>query len=416
MTQYTVTVDYDFETRQLQIFSAYGGTNSMARLRVKASDTILFINNDSGGTVTVSLIDSNKFTPTSKNINSNTTGIISCLSNAVLGIDNFNIGSTRRVSKPLYVEVISSTDTTPTPFDIGNPVTAAEVNTGYSFEQFTVRGINAPTSLTTLNCKVSVNGSAPTSTSSTVNLNDIVYVRATSSTSFASTVTQSVTIGGVTNTNTITTKNNANANAKIYFPKTSRPISLKDVTQFFAAPVTNPTAIAPRNMSAFRRGGLHVPNITENNGVADTNQANNLKLGSFIGSATTVYFDRYPTNKNNAVNVTSAAGTASVLWTSNDWTLGYSPSTKYNVQYRYEITENPADNDMRRTGVTFNSNTGTPGTYATNNSTFSVNVASGRGLEREYSGTIKIFMKSIINPALVLTTEVRYALLFYTLN
>ena len=414
MAQYLVNYFYDFETQSIEMSSPSGGLNSMARLKVKQSDTIRFTNSDSSYSG-VSGGDANKFSPQSFTVSPNTSVTMTVLSNAVLGQDNLSI-SLRSKTKVLYVEVISSTDTTPTPFDIGSPVIAAELNTGYSFEQFTVRGINAPTSLTTLNCKVSVNGSAPTSTSSTVNLNDIVYVRATSSTSFASTVTQSVTIGGVTNTNTITTKNNANSNAKIYFPKTSRPISLKDVTQFFSAPVTNSTAIAPRNMSAFRRGGLHVPNITENNSVADTNQASDLKLGSFIGSATTVYFDRYPTNKNNAVNVTSAAGTASVLWTTNDWTLGYSPSTKYNVQYRYEITEDPANNDMQRTGVTFSSNTGTPSTYAANNSTFSVNVASGRGLEREYSGTIKIFMKSIINPALVLTTEVRYALLFYTLN
>lgn len=410
MAQYTVTYDYDFETQSIEMSTPSGGSNSFARLKLKRSDTVIFRNNSTSYSG-VSEADANKFSPTSFTVSPNSSTTMTVLSSAALGQDNLTIGL-RSKTKVLYVEVISSTDTTPTPFDMGKPVFAADLSTSYTFESFVVKGINAATSLTTQNCKISVNGSAPTSTTSTVNYNDVVYAVATSASGYAQQTQSSITIGGVTDYNYITTKNNPNAGARIYFPKTSRPLSLKNVTEFFAAPVSNYPANAPRNMSAYRRGGLHVPNIPENSGITDTNQANSLKLGMFLGSATTVYFERYPANKSDFQNTINSSRTAAVSWNANsDWALGFSPLTKYNVEYRYEITENTGA--IYGSGVTFNSNTGSPGTYNNNNYTFSVNKTSAANTEREYSGIVKIFMRSIINPALVLTAEVSYTLEFY---
>ena len=407
MATYTITVEYDQELGGLLIGPS---TSSNNRLELKPSD-ILRIQNEGIGTCTLSLLDSNKFSATSLSVAGNSTGSVTVRSNAVLGIDNANINK-RNANRAYYLEIVSSVDTTPNTFDIGSPVGSANLSTSYSFEEFLVKGITDPTSWTATNCTVSVNGSAPTSTSGTVNYNDRLYVRGTSSSAYSNSTTQTLVIGGVSNSNTITTKSDPSAGARLSFPIPAGTgnIRITDLTNFFTAPVghfSNP----PRNMSAFRRGGLHVPNITENRGItADSQPTQNNTLRHFRGCKTTFLWLSFPSNKGDSKNTVNSAQSAQVSWSAtSDWSLGYSPFTKYNVEYRYVLTE---DSSIW-TGVTFNSVTGSPGTYGASNISFSVQEDAPRNVEREYRGTVTIYARSLIDSSLVLTTSVRYSLFFY---
>ena len=219
-------------------------------------------------------------------------------------------------------------------------------------------------------------------------------------------------IGRVSNSNTMTTQSDTAAGARLSFPIPAGTgnIRITDLTNFFTAPVghfSNP----PRNMSAFRRGGLHVPNITENRGItADSQPTQNNTLRHFRGCKTTFLWLSFPSNKGDSKNTVNSAQSAQVSWSAtSDWSLGYSPFTKYNVEYRYVLTE---DSSIW-TGVTFNSVTGSPGTYGASNISFSVQEDAPRNVEREYRGTVTIYARSLIDSSLVLTTSVRYSLFFY---
>jgi hypothetical protein len=408
MATFSITITFDGGTTTVTTTSG-DGTSSFDPLVVQRSDVLNF-SNVGIGVASITGPNTDKFTPTSLNISANGSGTITVLSNATFGSDSFIVtkgGST----DSLWLSVISSDDTTPSAFDIGSPVASAELSTSYSFAQFLVKGITDPTTWTSTNCTVSVNGSAPTSTSGTVNLNDIVYVRGTSSSAYSTSTTQTLVIGGVSNSNTITTKSDPGEGARIVFPIPvgTGNVRLTDLTNFFSAPVghfSNP----PRSMSDFRRGGLHVPDITENSGIANTTQTNDNTLGDFRGSKSTFLFITYPSNKSDAKNTINGAQSAQVSWSAtSDWSLGYSPFSKYNAEYRYVLVE---DSGIW-TGVTFTSVTGTPGTYAAANISFSVQEDAPQNVERDYSGTVTIQARSLIDPSIILTADVRYNLFFY---
>jgi hypothetical protein len=311
------------------------------------------------------------------------------------------------------MEVTNPVDKVPDDFDIGEPVYSADLSTRYAFAPFIVKGINASTYIRTTNCQFKKGSNGGWQTSSNVNANDVIYVRSTSANIHAKQTSCSINIGGRVDVNTIQTKRDPVDGDRIYFPKTARPLSVRDLTTFFAAPIghfSNP----PRYMSAYRRGGVHVPNIPENSAIADTNQSNNNTLGDFLGSATTLYFDRYPSNKDDLKNTIGGHKTAKVEWNAYfDWSLGYSPLSKHNVEYRYVLTEKTGYGLSQ--GVTFTSNSGAPSSYSANNEAFEVKITSSgtRGREFEYKGTVTVYMRSLINSSVVLTTQVSYTLQFY---
>jgi hypothetical protein len=413
MATYDVGLDYSFaDGGSVLIDSPSGGTNTSTRLTVKPDDIVRFTNNHGSFGATIAGQSTARFNTSSLSVSAGTNGNLTVDASPTFANDQSNI-TINGVTRSFYYSVISNVDDTPSDFDIGKPVVSADLSTVYEFEPFVVTGINAPTDISIVNGQFKKGSTGSWITESTVEVNDIVYCRGESNSGYASGFNVILTIGTVQDANPITTKNNPDAGERILFPKTVRPISISDLTNFFAAPVghfINP----PRYMSAFRRGGDHVPDIPENAAVADTNQANDNTLGDFLtGTATTVYFDKYPINKSDFQLTDNANPSAQVAWNAgnNDWTLGYSPLTKYNVEYRYEITENVGA--KYGSGVVFAGLNGPAGDYAVNNVGFSVSKTVSQYTEREYSGVVKIFMKSLINPLLVLETEVSYTLDFY---
>ena len=98
-------------------------------------------------------------------------------------------------------------DTTPNAFTFTD-VTGATRSTVYTSNTITVTGIDAAATISITGGEYQINGGSWVSSSGSVVLNDTVTVRGTSSSSFSTAVNVALTIGGVSDTYTITTAAN----------------------------------------------------------------------------------------------------------------------------------------------------------------------------------------------------------------
>lgn len=101
-------------------------------------------------------------------------------------------------------KLVSVTDTVPSSFTFTD-VTNANISTVYTSNTITVSGINTPTHISISGGTFNVNSGSYGSTKTTVSNGDVVSIRNTSSGSFSTTVNSVLTIGGVTDTYSITT-------------------------------------------------------------------------------------------------------------------------------------------------------------------------------------------------------------------
>lgn len=100
--------------------------------------------------------------------------------------------------------VATTTDTTPDAFSFTD-VTGAAVSTLYTSNVITVAGINAPSAISITGGEYSINGGAWVTAPGTVNNGNTVQVRGTSPSSGGATTNVVLTIGGVSDTYSITT-------------------------------------------------------------------------------------------------------------------------------------------------------------------------------------------------------------------
>lgn len=100
--------------------------------------------------------------------------------------------------------ISEAVDTTPDQFTFTD-VTNATLNFQYTSNTITVSGIAAAATISITGGEYNINGGAYTSTSGTVNNGDTVTVRVTSGSSNSSTVSATLTIGGVFDTYSVTT-------------------------------------------------------------------------------------------------------------------------------------------------------------------------------------------------------------------
>ena len=98
-----------------------------------------------------------------------------------------------------------ASDTTPDAFSFTD-VTGAVLSTVYTSGPITVSGIDAAAAITVTGGEYNINGGAFTSDAGNVNNGDSVRARGTSSGSYSTAVNVAVTIGGVSDTFTITTQ------------------------------------------------------------------------------------------------------------------------------------------------------------------------------------------------------------------
>ncbi len=104
-----------------------------------------------------------------------------------------------------FVVTTLAMDTVPNSFSFTD-VNGATAATLYVSNTVTISGINAPATTTITGGEYSINGGAYASTSTTVSNSDTVAVRQTSSSSYATPQDVVLTIGGVSDTYTVTTK------------------------------------------------------------------------------------------------------------------------------------------------------------------------------------------------------------------
>ena len=126
-------------------------------------------------------------------------------------------------NQTITVTVAAAADTTPNPFSFTD-VTGADTATLYS-DQITVSGINAAASVSISGGggQYRINGGTWTNSGGTVGNGDVVAVRVTSSASDATSVATTLTIGGVSDTFSVTT-------AAAASDTTPNPFSFTDVT------------------------------------------------------------------------------------------------------------------------------------------------------------------------------------------
>ena len=101
--------------------------------------------------------------------------------------------------------LIDPADTTPDPFHFTDRTNVA-LSTEYKSNAITVAGINTATPISVVGGTYSINGGAYTSASGTVSLGNTVKVRKMSSSSYATTKNATLTIGGISDTFSVTTE------------------------------------------------------------------------------------------------------------------------------------------------------------------------------------------------------------------
>jgi hypothetical protein len=229
-------------------------------------------------------------------------------------------------SDNVNIRVLNSTDSTPDSFSLGADKSGAPPGTTFNVAQVFCRGVNVGVTCSISNTtyfQFRVNGGTWRTSSQTVFNNDRIELRINTPNSFSNSQSCTLTMGGVSDTVTVTT-GTSDASKFIPFPITSYPISLSDIGNFFGQyPVpSSSAAFEDPFLSDYVRGGDFVPNITENNAVPT---APPISLSQFItGVGTSFYFEIYPQSKGAGLNVVSTGGTMNLAWTESiDFKMGY---------------------------------------------------------------------------------------------
>ncbi len=177
------------------------------------------------------------------------------------------------------------TDTTPTAFSFTD-VTGATRSTEYTSNTITVAGIDAAAAITVTGGTYSKNGGAFTANAGTVVVTDQVRVKVTSSANFSTAVNGALTIGGVSDTYTVTT---------LASDTTPTAFSFTDVTRALVSTVytSNTITIAGINDAAdiTVTGGTYSKNggaFTANAGTVDVGDEVQVRATSSADKKTAV--------------------------------------------------------------------------------------------------------------------------------
>lgn len=313
-----------------------------------------------------------------------------------------------------YVEVgipiSADVDNVPDAFNLGPDISGIQPADSFTASLVVVSGItvgvNASISTTGGSAYFTVNNGTA-QTSATVTNGQKVQVFGTASSSYSSSTTITLTIGGVSDSIVVTTTSTPPSEALIPFPVTSGQIRLQQVKDFFGG--TLMSSPAPNNLRAYLKGAGYVPDISQN---ASVPSSGNLALTSLRGSYTTLYFTKFP---KSILKSTSTLGGSTNL--NQTWSIGTSGDDKFDVgfgagmrgavEFSYSIVEDTGGN--KSTGVSLVVASGSAGVYNANNTYVTVQspLVSGNS-EARYSGTLTINVRSKYSPYPVRTTTCKY--------
>lgn len=347
MANRSVTV---FGDAELGFITVIGGGTSSNRLTMEAGDVLTVTHSLASsiysGSITVSTFSSGIWTSaTNMSLTRGSSDTRTVKTDPTVTAITLACSASGYTSGYIYLNIVSSIDTTPDQFNIGADITGANPAQEYLIGNFTVSGINTGV---TMSCSGTANtqtrigtGGTKSSSDKTVYNGSVVYVFGTSSSSYNTGVTATVTIGGVSDSATITTAADPSSGTRIPIGITSGAISLDNVRKLFG-PADYLGNYGTAAMSNYYFGGTYVPNIStgtpNNSGIPSSGT---IDLTDFYGCCTTIYYSTAPSNKSLNLNTTQTAQTGSIYFnTQSDWTMGYGPDMKYLVEYQvtHEVT------------------------------------------------------------------------------
>ena len=340
MTSRTVNIFANDEFGNIQVIS---GGSSGSRLSMQEGD-LLTINHTSAsdpstGSITVSSFSSSYWTVTGNlSIARLGNGTRTVKTSPTVSVVNLTCALSGYTSGTIYLDIITSTDNTPNAFTFDG-ISDANPSQEYALGSFTVTGINVSVTAVasgSAGTKTSLTlGGTPDTADKTVTNNQVVYVYGTSSASYGASTSATVTINGVSHTSTITTIADPSAGTRIPLGIASGAISLDDIRKLFG-PATYGPIYGVASMGNYYRNGTYVPNITSgtpNNNNIPTSGV--IDLQDFYSCCTSLYFSSPPSNQFENVDTGSGAVTRVITFSTDNWTLGYGPSMKYLVEYRF---------------------------------------------------------------------------------
>lgn len=373
------------------------------RRTVKRGDTVTFTHSPTSGksSITISQFSSSVWTNVNNlSLSKGASSTKTFKSNATLGFASVSCSG----GKYAYFSIISSTDTTPDPFELGPSHTDVSLNQLFYSYVVNLAGINSGTLAKCTNGTISVNDGTPVS-SKTVYNGDKIVVRAYSAATYGTLKVVTLDVGGVRDSFTIKTIADPISSGKlISINKSSAPISFSQVAQFFGRPVDPLTGQhKPVSMSGYYRGGENVPNISQNNAIATSGT---LSLKSFLKSYTSLYFKKLPDNKTQIGNTKNGNIYLTCSFQhDNDWMLGYGKDLINQCQIRYTVTLTQAPSGKTINDVTINSKTGYHNSWKQGNSWISLRVLATRGNPGSYSGVVKIEIRHPNNTSQIVSAN-----------
>ncbi len=299
---------------------------------------------------------------------------------------------------------VNVVDTTPDPFDLGPDATNVTRGSTQLSDVITVTGIGAPATITITGTGASyaVNGGAWTTAAGSVTQGDRVQVRIIAAPTFSTTRTATLTIGGVTDTWSVTTTADATGPI-IAFPKSSPPVSLyADVRAFFGPAQQGLPAPPQARLTDYLRGGAYVPDITANSSVPI---APPIHLTELLGTAVALGFADGLSGQGGSVPNTVGA-TVTLVWKQGvDFAL--LPGLAEQVEYRWTLTTTDSSPRLSLSS----SPTGTwSRTQYFFNLTGQLAQPLSAGEVASTSGSLKVDVRSIHDTAQVISSTANWAI------
>lgn len=303
--------------------------------------------------------------------------------------------------------VLNTNDGTPDAFDLGPAQTYAALSTLYFSEKITLSGINiaVTASVSGTGAYLRKNNSATNYTSVSVVNGDVLQVVLTSASSYNSSRTATLSVGGVSDTFTVTTFTGPGSGIRVPFPFSAAPFSMSDITDFFAGTGFLHTPV--RLFSSYVKGGAYVPDVTENAAIA---AGVGLKTSQFANAKHSLYILRPAAPQQVSADTSTGAKNLYVEWDmagalAVDPLFGYG-QIKNCLEFRYVMS-------VTSGSPTLSSNNANPGVYSNANTVVQVLKSSGQMTEGEHAGTVTIYARFKNYPAAEVSMTVGFRLSFY---
>lgn len=398
MANYTITVTTYYE-------NGFGSLTFGPDIQLQRGDTVTIDYSTATGnsaTVTCSGFTNTVFTNNSTMyLSPGQTETRTVRSDATFGIVTLSASSSVGSTGYVDVEVVSGIDDTPDSFSLGPNITSANPGETIYAPKINVSGINTQvTASVTGNAQVSHSGSNQWSSSITVSSGDTIYIRMTASSAYSTSVSTTLSIGTGSDYWSITTKTDPGSGEVINFPKTTTPISLTDVIDFYGGDGVSSTQ---RNMRAYLKGDGLVPNISQNSAIPTSGE---LRLTDFLGSATSLYLEKEPQSGVFFGDTTQGETSGTINWyfggsQSRDPKLGFGNMIE-TVEIKWILNDPTGQVSMDVSE-----------TYSTLHRGMTLSASAPSNSENLYQGTVDCYIRSTYDPTKEITFTVNFSFSFY---